>query len=96
MPDDLEGPVPADDAEPPALNLPQFLRSLTPDSALKGWLLPLFFALATLFFWDYSHGALDPNPRSHGLMAVCFAVVTVLAVLAKGWVEWRVRRARRK
>ncbi|MEW2621457.1 hypothetical protein [Streptomyces sp. NPDC048106] len=69
--------------------LPWFLRSLLPHMKLKGWLLPLVFALLALGFWALSKQ--DPKPMTHAFEAFCFAVVSVFFVLAKRWVEWRVR-----
>ncbi|TXS71011.1 hypothetical protein EAO69_23755 [Streptomyces sp. me109] len=74
------------------LQLPRFLRPLLPTTPLKGWLMPLVFAVLALGFWGYSNSKQDPRSATHTFDAVCFAVVSVSFVVAKGWVEWRLRR----
>lgn len=74
------------------LQLPRFLRPLLPHMRLKGWLMPLVFALLALGFWGLSISHQDRKPMTHAFEAFCFAVVSVFFVIAKGWVEWRVRR----
>lgn len=74
------------------LQLPWFLRPLLPHMSFKGWLMPFVFALLALGLWGYSISKQDPRPMTHALQAFCFAVASVFCVIAKGWVEWRVRR----
>lgn len=91
MSDDSESPVPAVVA-PVEIPLPRYLRSLLPHMALKGWVLPVVFAVITYMFWTYSNSKLDLAPKKHAFEAHCFAAVTVFFVLARLWVGWRVRR----
>jgi hypothetical protein len=79
---------------PVEIPLPVYLRSLQPHMMLKGWLLPVVFAVVTVSFWDWSGGKLDWAPHTHRFEAYCFGTVTVLCLAARLWVGWRVRRAR--
>ncbi|MGW3911792.1 hypothetical protein ACWEBX_09725 [Streptomyces sp. NPDC005070] len=90
MPDDPEYVIAA--AARRDLTLPSYLQPLLPHMRLKGWLMPLVFAVLALGFWGYSNSKEDPRPATHALAAVIFAVVSVFFVIAKGWVEWRLRR----
>ncbi|MFD8736294.1 hypothetical protein ACFV06_15465 [Streptomyces sp. NPDC059618] len=90
MPDDPEYVMAA--AARRDLQLPRYLRPLLPHTMLKGWLMPLVFAVLALGFWGYSKSKEDPRAATHSFDAVCFAVVSVFFVIAKGWVEWRLRR----
>ncbi|WP_406482623.1 hypothetical protein [Streptomyces sp. NBC_01615] len=89
--DDSESPVPVV-AEPVEIQLPRYLRSLLPHMALKGWVMPLVFAVLAFAFWAYSTSQLDLIPKRHAFESYCFAAVAVFFVLARMWVGWRVRR----
>ncbi|WP_433456639.1 hypothetical protein ACQPXS_47640 (plasmid) [Streptomyces sp. CA-142005] len=90
-PDDFESPAPAV-ATSVETRLPRYLRSLLPHMALKGWVMPLVFAVITSLFWAYSSSQADLTPKKHAFEAYCFAAVTVFFVLARLWVGWRVRQ----
>lgn len=90
MPDDRQQPVPV--SEPVEIPLPAYLRPLLPHMRLRGWLMPLVFALLALVFWEYGHSQLDWTPWRRIFAAWCFAAVSLFFVFARLWVGWRVRR----
>ncbi|WP_331744899.1 hypothetical protein OG762_51210 (plasmid) [Streptomyces sp. NBC_01136] len=94
MLDDSQQPVPA--SKSVEIPLPAYLRPLLPHMRLKGWVMPLVFALLALAFWGYGHSHLDRTPRRHIFMACCFAAVSVFFVFVRLWVGWCVRRADEK
>ncbi|WP_181649678.1 hypothetical protein [Streptomyces sp. WAC00263] len=84
--------APTDSIRPVEIPLPRYLRPLLPRMRLRGWLMPLAFAVVAFVFWDNSSRRLDQSPGRHAVEALCFAAVAVFFVLARLWVGWRVRR----